>query len=234
MTISEINDLNLRFAGAGAEEILKFSLETFPGKLSFASSLGAEDQVITHMLAGLDKTARIFTLDTGRLFPESYDLIQATNERYDIRIEVMFPDYLRVEAMVKEKGINLFYNSIENRKLCCQLRKIHPLSRALSGLEAWITGLRREQSITRTDMQAFQWDEGNQMVKVNPLINWTEQAVWDFIKGNNIPYHVLHDAGFPSIGCQPCTRAILPGEDVRAGRWWWENPDTRECGLHKK
>lgn len=233
-TTSDIVKLNERFAEAGAEEILAFALQHYPGKLAFASSLGAEDQVITHMLAGIDKNARIFTLDTGRLFPESYDLIHNTNSRYGIKIEVMFPDFTQVEDMVKEKGINLFYESIENRKLCCNIRKIQPLKRALSGMDAWITGLRRDQSVTRSDIQVFQWDEMNRLIKINPLIDWSEQQVWDFIRLNKIPYNTLHDKGFPSIGCQPCTRAILPGEDIRSGRWWWENPDTRECGLHKK
>ncbi len=232
--MKDLASLNERFTNSSAEEILAFSLEHFGQKVTFASSLGAEDQVITHILAGFDKKATIFTLDTGRLFPESYDLIHNTSSRYGIQIEIMFPEAQAVEAMVKEKGINLFYDSIENRKLCCNIRKIRPLTRALQGREAWITGLRREQSVTRAEMQIFEWDEMNHLVKINPLINWTEAAVWAYIKSNNIPYNSLHDKGFPSIGCQPCTREILPGEEVRAGRWWWENPDTRECGLHKK
>jgi phosphoadenosine phosphosulfate reductase len=229
-----LQQLNDRFATSGAEDILAYALAHFGKKISFASSLGAEDQVITHMIAGIDKEARIFTLDTGRLFPESYDLIHNTNSRYGIRMEVKFPDAGKVESMVNEKGINLFYDSIENRKRCCNIRKIEPLGRALSGMEAWITGLRREQSVTRAHMEIFQWDEVNGLIKVNPLIEWSEEAVWEFIKTNKVPYNTLHDKGFPSIGCQPCTREVLPGEDVRAGRWWWEHPDTRECGLHKK
>lgn len=202
-------------------------------KAVFSTSLGAEDQVITHMLMQIDSGARVFTLDTGRMFPETYELIERTEARYDMRIQVFFPDYKAVENMVSTRGINLFYYSIENRKLCCHIRKIEPLKRALKGNQVWITGLRREQSPTRQDMRYAEWDEGNRIIKVNPLLDWTEKQVWNYIYDNKIPYNTLHDKGFPSIGCQPCTRAIEPGEDVRAGRWWWENPDTKECGLHK-
>ncbi len=196
--------------------------------------MGAEDQVITQMISDIDKSAHLFTLDTGRLFPETYDLIDLTAKKYGITIRVMFPDAQETEQMVNSKGINLFYDSIENRKLCCYTRKLAPLKRAFEGLDAWICGLRREQSVTRKDLKLVEWDEVNGLIKVNPLINWSENQVWEYIKINHIPYNKLHDQGFPSIGCQPCTRAILPGEDVRAGRWWWENPETRECGLHKK
>jgi phosphoadenosine phosphosulfate reductase len=215
-----------------AEDILNAAVEEFEGNIAFASSMGAEDQVITHMLAKLFVPVRIFTLDTGRLFYETYELIEKTEARYGLKIEILFPDTLQVEKMVKEKGINLFYQSIENRKLCCGVRKIEPLRRALAGLDAWITGLRREQSPTRTNMFPVEWDEGNGLVKVNPLLNWTEDQVWNYIRENKIPYNILHDKGFPSIGCQPCTRATEPGEDIRNGRWWWENPETKECGLH--
>lgn len=216
------------------EEVIRFFISHYKEKVAFSSSLGLEDQVITHMVASIEKNIRIFTLDTGRVFPETYSLIYRTNDRYDINIQVYFPDFKEVEAMVNKKGINLFYESIENRKECCRIRKIEPLKRAFSGLDAWICGLRREQSITRNDMQVVEWDANNNLVKINPLINWTEQQVWDYIKTNNIPYNVLHDKGFPSIGCQPCTRAVKPGEDIRAGRWWWENPEQKECGLHAR
>ena len=177
---------------------------------------------------------RIFTLDTGRLFPETYQLIDKTNLTYGIQLEVFFPDYREVQRMVREEGINLFYNSIESRHRCCQIRKLEPLSRAFQGLDAWICGLRREQSVTRQDMQVVEWDEMHGLIKVNPLISWTEQQVWDYIRQHHVPYNKLHDKGYPSIGCEPCTRAIQPGEDVRAGRWWWESPDHRECGLHQR
>ena len=229
---SKVSEYNRQFAGKEAGEILAAVMRKHPGKAVFSSSLGAEDQVITHMLAKQGFTSGIFTLDTGRLFPETYELLEKTNARYGIKIQVFFPDTGRVEEMVREKGINLFYHSIENRKRCCHIRKTEPLRRALSGQEVWITGLRREQSPTRRDLALAEWDPVNAIIKINPLLEWTEKQVWDFIRLHKIPYNVLHDKGFPSIGCQPCTRAIMPGEDIRAGRWWWENPDTRECGLH--
>jgi len=226
--------INQLLSGKPAEEVLTWFLKEFDGKVAFSTSLGAEDQVITHMISAIDNSAHIFTLDTGRLFPETYDLIDLTAKKYGLTIRVMFPDAEKVEEMVNNKGINLFYESIGNRKLCCNLRKIEPLKRAFKGLDAWICGLRHEQSVTRKDVQLVEWDEANGLIKVNPLINWSESQVWDYVKVNHVPYNKLHDQGFPSIGCQPCTRAVLPGEDVRAGRWWWENPETRECGLHKK
>ena len=230
----DIDHINEQLTGKSPQEVIAWFLNDFEGKVAFSTSLGAEDQAITKMIADIDKTAHIFTLDTGRLFPETYDLMDRTAKKYDITIRVMFPDAARVEEMVNSKGINLFYDSVENRKLCCHIRKIEPLKRAFKGLDAWICGLRREQSVTRKDMKLVEWDENNGLLKVNPLIDWTEAHLWEYIKQNHIPYNPLHDKGFPSIGCQPCTRAIMPGEDVRAGRWWWENPETRECGLHKR
>jgi len=229
-----INDLNEKFQEATVGEVLSWFLNEFKGTIALSSSLGAEDQVLTEMVTGIDKEATVFTLDTGRLFPETYDLIHRTNTRYGIKIKVFFPEASRVEEMVGEKGINLFYESIENRKLCFHIRKIEPLKRAFKGLDVWICGLRRDQSVTRHDMKLVEWDEANGLIKLNPLIEWTEKDVWDYINENKIPYNPLHDKGYPSIGCQPCTRAIMEGEDVRAGRWWWENPDTKECGLHKR
>jgi phosphoadenosine phosphosulfate reductase len=176
---------------------------------------------------------RVFTLDTGRLNDETYEVMDATRFKYpDVPIEVMFPERDRVEALVREKGFYSFRESIENRKECCAVRKVQPLKRALADVRAWMTGLRRDQSVTRTEMQTVEWDEGNGIVKVNPLIEWTNDEVWAYIKQNKVPYNKLHDQGFPSIGCAPCTRAIKPGEDIRAGRWWWENPEYKECGLH--
>lgn len=231
---NKIEALNLKYTNASAEELLIGFLGEYKGKIALSSSLGFEDQALTHLVCKIDKTAKIFTLDTGRLFPETYDLIHRTNHKYGIKMSVYFPDATQVEAMVNSKGINLFFESVENRKLCCNHRKIEPLKRAFAGLEVWICGLRREQSVTRQNMQRIEWDEANGIIKLNPLIDWTEDEVKDFIKSNGIPYNPLHDKGFPSIGCQPCTRAIFPGEDIRAGRWWWENPDTKECGLHKR
>lgn len=230
----DIEMLNLQLANAPAEEALAFFLSKYRGSIALASSMGAEDQVLTAMICAIDKSTRIFTLDTGRLFPQTYSLIVKTNEKFDISIEVLFPDYQSVEKMVKQKGINLFYESIENRKECCHVRKLEPLKRAFQGLDVWICGLRKEQSVTRKEDQLVEWDAANGLIKINPLINWTEQQVWDYLKQHNIPYNTLHKEGFPSIGCQPCTRAIKPGEDVRAGRWWWENPENKECGLHNR
>jgi len=226
--------LNQRFLNSSAVELISFFLNEYKGRIALSSSLGLEDQVLTDMVCKIDDQTKIFTLDTGRLFPETYDLIHRTNQKYGIRMQVYFPDAEKVEEMVNNKGINLFYNSIEERKSCCRIRKIEPLKRAFSGLEVWICGLRRDQSITRTGMQPVEWDENNGLIKLNPLIDWTEEQVRSYIKEHKVPYNPLHDRDFPSIGCQPCTRAVLPGEDLRAGRWWWENPDTKECGLHKR
>ena len=231
---STIADWNDQLSGASAQQIVAFFLEKFKGKIALSTSLGLEDQVLTQMVADVDPSTRVFTLDTGRLFPEAYDLMDRTSKKYKINLEVFFPNAHEVEEMVAQKGINLFYDSIENRKLCCRLRKLVPLARAMKGLDAWITGLRREQSVTRENMQVVEWDAGNNMLKINPLIDWSEEQTWDYIKEHKIPVNPLHKKGFASIGCQPCTRAIEPGEDVRAGRWWWENPETKECGLHKK
>jgi len=228
----DIKLLNSQWIGLRSEEILEKAIALFGNKITFATSLGAEDQVITFMISKIDKSANIITLDTGRVFPETYDLLHRTVNRYGIAIKSYYPDTDQVEEMVNTKGINLFYESIENRKLCCHVRKIVPLRRALQGMDAWITGLRREQSVTRTDLKIVEWDAANGLIKINPLLEWTEAQVWDFIKSNDIPYNKLHDQGFPSIGCQPCTRAIEKGEDLRAGRWWWEMPDSKECGLH--
>ena len=230
----QIEALNQKYRTASAEELLTGFLFEFQGRIALSSSLGLEDQALTHIVCSIDKSAKIFTLDTGRLFPETYDLIHRTNNKYGIKLSVYFPEAGHVEEMVNTKGINLFFESVENRKLCCNIRKIEPLKRAFAGLEVWICGLRREQSVTRQNMQRIEWDEANGLIKLNPLIDWTETEVWEFIKSHGIPYNPLHDKGFPSIGCQPCTRAIFPGEDIRAGRWWWENPDTKECGLHKR
>lgn len=229
----QIEDLNKQWAGLSSAAILEKALAVFGVTITFSSSLGAEDQVITFLLSKISKTADIFTLDTGRVFPETYDLLHRTISRYGIAIKSYYPTNVEVEDMVNSKGINLFYESIENRKLCCHVRKIVPLRRALKGKSAWITGLRREQSVTRTALKTVEWDEANGLIKINPLLDWTEEQVWDFIKANNIPFNKLHDQGFRSIGCQPCTRAVEKGEDLRAGRWWWETPDSKECGLHK-
>ncbi len=231
---NQIEAWNKQLQGKTPQEVIAFFLNFFKDKIGLSSSMGLEDQALTHMVSEINRKAKIFTLDTGRLFPETYDLIDRTARKYKITIEVFFPDAADVEQMVAEKGINLFYDSIENRKSCCHLRKIKPLMRATKNLDAWITGLRREQAVTRKGLKTVEWDAINELIKINPLIDWTEQQVWDYVDRYNVPVNPLHKKGFASIGCQPCTRAIEPGEDVRAGRWWWENPETKECGLHKR
>lgn len=216
-----------------ATGLIEWALEEFGVEsLTLASSLGAEDQVLTQMFVEAHMDARIFTLDTGRQFQESYDVMQESQNKYDFSYEVCFPDAQAVQELVAIKGPNLFYHSIADRKACCNVRKMDPLRQKLSSAKCWITGLRAEQSVTRTEMQAVEWDANFGLYKINPLILWTEQDVWDYIKAEDIPYNKLHDKGFPSIGCAPCTRAIEEGEDIRAGRWWWELPEQKECGLH--
>jgi len=210
---------------------LKLVSELFPGKVVFSTSLGQEDQVITDAISRNDLPIRIITLDTGRLFNESYELLERTTARYKKPIEVYFPDANDVEEFVKTRGVNSFYESVENRKGCCHIRKVKPLNRALQGAEVWITGLRSEQSDNRKEMPIIEWLEDKQLYKFNPLLHWTYTEVLDYIKEFYVPYNILHDKGFISIGCAPCTRAIEPGEDPRAGRWWWET-SQKECGLH--
>lgn len=198
----------------------------------FSTALGEEDQVIAYLIANQALPIRIFTLDTGRLFPESYDLLALTTSSYNVTIETYFPEAMDVEEYARSKGINAFYNSVEERKECCHIRKIKPLKRALAGAQVWITGLRSAQSINRQHMSKVEWDESFQLIKYNPLLDWTDDQLRDFIDVHNIPVNSLHKKGFGSIGCAPCTRAITPGEDVRAGRWWWEQ-SAKECGLHQ-
>jgi phosphoadenosine phosphosulfate reductase len=212
-------------------EAIRLVAELFPGQVVFSSSLGQEDQVLTDMIFKNDLPVKIFTIDTGRLFNETYELLDKTTARYKKQIQVYFPQATNVEKFVAEKGINSFYESVENRKGCCFVRKVEPLNRALAGAKVWITGLRAEQSDNRKDMPMIEWDETRQLYKLNPLINWSYDDMIDYIKTNNVPYNTLHDKGYISIGCAPCTRAIEPGEDARAGRWWWE-ASHKECGLH--
>ena len=214
------------------QEVVTWATREFGSGLALASSFGAEDVVLIDMLMKQDPKARIFTLDTGRLNQETYDVMDAITETYGCAIETYFPEANRVESMVREKGFNLFYQSIDNRKLCCNIRKVEPLNRALKGLKAWMTGLRRDQVVTRAAVKKVEWDDAHAMYKLNPLADWTWEQVWEYIRGHKIPYNKLHDQGYPSIGCEPCTRAVKSGEDFRAGRWWWERPEQKECGLH--
>ncbi len=229
----DIIKLNEKFENETAEEILRWALDTFKGNVALANSFGAEDVVLTDMLVKIDPEAKIFTLDTGRLPQETYDVWERIEKRYGIRIKPYFPDTKSVEAMLNEHGPNLFYESIELRKLCCKVRKIDLLKRAISGLDAWVCGLRREQSVTREEISKIELDEGHGgILKINPLADWHTEQVWDYIMKNDVPYNELHEKHYPSIGCAPCTRAVKPGEEIRTGRWWWEDPDSKECGLH--
>lgn len=220
--------------GLDAEGILKWAGRKFASRAALATSFGAEDQVLTDMCAGLNDPIRIFTLDTGRLFQETYDVMGATMKRYGLRFNVYAPNAEDLAGLIEGDGPNLFYESVEKRKACCKVRKTIPLQRALTGLEAWITGLRKEQSVTRTGTEAIEWDEAHGLYKISPLHDWTEEEVWEYIREHRVPFNSLHEKGFPSIGCAPCTRAVAAGEDVRAGRWWWELPEHRECGLHNR
>jgi phosphoadenosine phosphosulfate reductase len=214
------------------EEVIRNLSKQFPGKVTFSTSFSFEDQLITHKILSNKIPVSIFTLDTGRLFEETYSVWSATNERYNTKIRAYYPDHTLLEPYVAENGPNSFYESVDQRKACCYVRKVEPLKRALKDNAIWITGLRAEHSANRHDMPQVEWDESNQIIKYHPLLHWTTKEVKDFINQYNIPYNILHDRGFVSIGCAPCTRAIKPGEDFRAGRWWWEDNTKKECGLH--
>lgn len=213
--------------------LLKTAIAEYPN-ITLANSYGAEDMVLTDMIVQEKLAIEIFSLDTGRLPTETYTLMGEVEEHYNIKPIVFFPKHEAVEDYVRTKGINAFYESIELRKACCHMRKVEPLKRALSGKQAWVTGMRAEQATTRASLPTREFDEGNQLEKFNPLSDWTEQEVWAYIRLHEVPYNALHDQFYPSIGCAPCTRAVAIGEDIRAGRWWWEDPDSKECGLHVK
>ena len=229
-----ISSLNAAIEGKSETESLAILAELFPGKVVFSTSLGYEDQVISDFILKNNLNITIFTLDTGRLFSETYMTLQKTNNRYDTKIKVYYPQTDSVETLVSTKGPLSFYDSVENRKECCFIRKVEPLNRALKGAKIWVTGIRAEQSGNRHDMPQLEWDEAHQLVKFHPILHWSFEEVKTFVKSNGIPYNPLHDKGFVSIGCAPCTRAIQEGEDFRAGRWWWEDESKKECGLHAK
>lgn len=233
-TERDVDALNAQLGQKSAEEIVRWASETFGSDIKFANSFGAEDVALMDIISKAGPSISVFTLDTGRLNDETYQVMDAVRFRYeDQPIQVMFPEREAVETLTREKGFFSFRESVELRKECCAIRKVQPLKRALADATAWMTGLRRDQSVTRTDTPAIEWDEGNGLLKVNPLIEWTNDQVWDYIRANKVPYNKLHDQHYPSIGCAPCTRAIKDGEDIRAGRWWWENPEFKECGLHE-
>jgi len=229
-TIEKIQKLIL---GKNEVEAIRSLAEAFPGKVVFSTSLGYEDQVITHFIYSNNLPVKIFTLETGRLFKETVDTLHATNSFYKREIGVYSPRNESVDKLVSEKGLFSFYDSVENRKECCYIRKVEPLKRALAGNEIWITGIRSEQSGGRREMPQVEWDETNQIVKFHPILQWSFERVKNFVNLHKIPYNPLHERGYVSIGCEPCTRAIKPGEDFRAGRWWWENDSAKECGLHE-
>lgn len=232
MSIDRIKELTEASRDLGTEELLRYVLDAFGSRIEFASSFSAEDQVILDMLMKVSKDIVVFTLDTGRLPEETYEVIQRSREKYAIEPKILLPDTAQIEAMIAEHGQDLFYDSVENRKMCCHVRKVVPLSRELTSLEAWICGLRSEQSVTRSQIERIAWDETFSLVKICPLSNWTNERVWQYIRDNDVPYNKLHDKGYPSIGCEPCSRPIKAGDDIRAGRWWWEKPEHKECGLH--
>lgn len=218
--------------GLGIVESLKYIADHYPGKVIFSTSFGWEDQVISHIIFKNDLPIKVFTLETGRLFPETYYVWNRTLEMYEKPIHAYYPNTEALENLISTKGPSSFYESVENRKQCCGIRKVEPLKRALAGNAVWITGIRADQSANREHMDNVEWDEGNQILKYHPIFEWTLDEVKAYIRENNIPYNPLHDKGFPSIGCAPCTRAVREGEDFRAGRWWWEDQDKKECGLH--
>lgn len=221
--------------GASAERVLEWGLERFAPRIALSASFGSpEGMVILDLMSRIDgDRARVFTIDTGRLPQPTYDLMDRVRDRYDLELELYFPDQQRVQQMVREHGLNLFYESVENRQLCCHVRKVEPLERALADLDAWIAGLRPSQSVTRSDVQTVEIDDVHGgRIKLNPLATWTREDVTKYVHEHNVPVNALHREGYPSVGCAPCTRAIEPGEDERAGRWWWENDDSRECGMH--
>ena len=229
LAVSEENDIEQK--SAVAVRLLRHAARDF-APAAFSTSLGAEDMVVLDLIVRHDIEIELFSLDTGRLPPETYEVLAEAEKHYGRRVQVYYPRHDLVEAFVGTQGINGFYDSIDNRKACCHARKVEPLKRALTGKKAWVTGLRAEQAATRTGLKPLSHDDAFDLVKVNPLHDWSEGDVWNYIHQHGVPYNKLHDRGYPSIGCAPCTRAIQPGEDVRAGRWWWETPETKECGLH--
>jgi phosphoadenosine phosphosulfate reductase len=214
-----------------AIELLSAVSRDYP-PAAFANSLGAEDMVLTDLIAKYAPGIEIFTLDTGRLHAETHRLLCEITDHYDLRIRVLHPDASAAERLIAEHGVNGFYRSVDSRKACCQVRKVEPLRRALASKRAWVTGLRRAQAVTRSDLPVQEYDASNGLEKFNPLADWEEHEVWTYLHAFRVPYNALHDSGFPSIGCEPCTRAVEPGQDLRAGRWWWEDPASKECGLH--
>lgn len=229
----DVKSLNREFERSSPEDILAWASGNLGRSVALATSFQVQGMVLVDMFAKTDPGARIFTLDTGRLHSHTYDVMDRTREKYGISIEVLFPDTAQVEEMVRDHGVNLFYKSVANRRLCCQVRKTNPLNGYLKTLDAWITSIRADQTEQRSDSSRFEVDYlHGKMLKINPILDWTVDQVWNYVRKNDVPYNKLHDMGYPSIGCAPCTRAVEEGEDPRAGRWWWEQGSDKECGIH--
>ncbi len=229
----DVKSLNREFEQSSPEDILAWASRNLGRSVALATSFQVQGMVLVDMFAKTDPGARIFTLDTGRLHSHTYDVMDRTREKYGISIEVLFPDTAQVEEMVRDRGVNLFYKSVANRRLCCQVRKTNPLNGYLKTLDAWITSIRADQTEQRSDSSRFEVDYlHGKMLKINPILDWTVDQVWNYVRKNDVPYNKLHDMGYPSIGCAPCTRAVEEGEDPRAGRWWWEQGSDKECGIH--
>ena len=227
-----VSSLQAQIESLSIADALQVLAQAFPGKVTFSTSFSYEDQIITDLIQKHAPEVSVFTLDTGRLFPETYSVWSRTNDRYGIHVTPFYPDTEAIQTFVSANGPNAFYESLDLRKGCCFIRKVEPLRRALAPNAVWITGLRAEHSASRQSLDVIEWDEANQIIKYNPLLHWSFEKVLEYINEHNVPYNSLHDKGFVSIGCAPCTRAIKPGEDFRAGRWWWEDESKKECGLH--
>jgi len=233
VSAQEIARLAAQLDSQSSEQVLGFALEKFHPRIALSNSLQTEDMVVLDIAWRIEPKVRVFTLDTGRLHQETYDMMDRVRDHYGVKLEVLFPDAAEVQAMVNAKGLNLFYESVENRHECCGLRKVKPLQKALAGLDAWVTGLRRDQWASRTNIQKIEIDAANGgIIKFNPIADWTQELLDEYVKAHNVPRHALYSKGFTSIGCLPCTRATQPGENPRAGRWWWEQEGQKECGLH--
>jgi phosphoadenosine phosphosulfate reductase len=231
--MGELLNLELEQQAAAVRERLAGAVRQY-GRVVYSNSLGAEAMVLTDIIWSHVPEVDIFSIDTGRLHEETYELLERLQRRYHRRIRVVYPDAQALEQLVGAQGVNGFYNSLDARLDCCRIRKVEPFKRAIAGYSAWVTGVRREQSATRAKAEHVEWDADNGLMKVSPLLDWTEEQVWQYIRARKLPYNALHDRQYPSIGCSPCTRAIQPGESRRAGRWWWEQPESRECGLHPR
>lgn len=230
---SDVKSLNTKFETSSPEEVLGWAIDEFHPNIALASSFQAQGVALIDILMKVRPNARIVTIDTGRLPQETYDVMDRISTKYNTNIEILFPDKAEVEEMVNEKGVNLFYKSVENRRMCCGIRKTNPLNNFLKTVDCWITSIRNDQTDARSTASKFEVDYlHGRILKINPLIDWSAEQAWDHVKSNNVPYNELHDKGYPSIGCAPCTRAVKPGEDPRAGRWWWETGTDKECGIH--